>query len=82
MFLRINKFKTVQAKDLIGIFDADMGPPGDRGRLNTMVGYIYDAINGASKQYGRASAAAIILFAIIFVVTMINLYVSKKKTHY
>ena len=29
-----------------------------------------------------ASAAALILFAIIFVVTMINLAVSKKKTHY
>ena len=67
---------------IVGIFDADMGPPGDRGRLNTMVGYIYDAINGASKQYGRASAAAIILFLIIFAVTMVNLYVSKKKTHY
>ena len=67
---------------IVGIFDADMGPPGDRGRLNTMVGYIYDAINGATKQYGRASAAAIILFLIIFAVTLVNLYVSKKKTHY
>ena len=26
--------------------------------------------------------AALILFGIIFIVTMINLYVSKKKTHY
>ena len=67
---------------IVGIFDADMGPPGDRGRLNTMVGYIYDAINGATKQYGRASAAAILLFLIIFAVTLVNLYVSKKKTHY
>lgn len=67
---------------IVGIFDADMGPPGAAGRLNTMVGYIYDAINGATKQYGRASAAAIILFIIIFAVTMVNLYVSKKKTHY
>ena len=67
---------------IVGIFDEDMGPPGAKGRLNTMVGYIYDAINGPSKQYGRASAAAIILFGIIFAVTMVNLYVSKKKTHY
>jgi ABC-type sugar transport system permease subunit len=44
-----------------------------------MVGFIYDAL--ANKQ-GRASAAALILFGIIFIVTMINLYVSKKKTHY
>ena len=58
-----------------------MGPPGDKGRLNTMVGYIYDALAQASGQ-GRASAAALILFAIIFVVTMINLAISKKNTHY
>ena len=64
---------------IVGIFDVNMGPPGDAGRLNTMVGYIYDAIK---NQQGRASAAALILFGIIFVVTMINLYVSKKKTHY
>ena len=67
---------------IVGIFDADMGPPGEKGKLNTMVGYIYDAINGATKQYGRASAAAILLFLIIFAVTLVNLYVSKKKTHY
>lgn len=56
-----------------------MGPAGAPGRLNTMVGFIYDSL---STQQGRASAAALILFGIIFVVTMINLYVSKKKTHY
>jgi len=31
---------------------------------------------------GLASAGALILFVIIFIVTMINLKVSKKKTHY
>jgi multiple sugar transport system permease protein len=45
-----------------------------------MVGFIYDAL--PQQQLGRASAAALILFGIIFIVTMINLYVSKKKTHY
>ena len=64
---------------IVGIFGEDMGPAGDPGRLNTMVGYIYDSL---STQQGRASAAALILFGIIFVVTMINMYVSKKKTHY
>ena len=65
--------------NIVGIFGDDMGPTGDPGRLNTMVGFIYDALG---NHQGRASAAAIILFAIIFVVTMINLYVSKKKTHF
>ena len=46
----------------------------------TMVGYIYSALPQA--QHGEASAAALILFGIIFIVTMINLYVSKKNTHY
>jgi multiple sugar transport system permease protein len=64
---------------IVGTFGDDMGPTGAPRRLNTMVGFIYDAL--ANKQ-GRASAAALILFGIIFIVTMINLYVSKKKTHY
>ena len=64
---------------IVGVFGDKMGPAGDYGRLNTMVGFIYDSI---SNHQGRASAAALILFAIIFVVTMLNLYVSNKKTHY
>ncbi len=63
---------------IVGIFGDDMKAVGGK-TLNTMVGYIYDALG---NHEGRASAAALILFAIIFVVTMINLYVSKKKTHY
>ncbi len=65
---------------IIGIFNDTMGPAGQAKRLNTMVGYIYDAISG--DNYGTASAAALILFAIIMVVTLINLWVSKKKVHY
>ncbi len=68
---------------IVGVFGETMGPAGDSGRLNTMVGYIYDKISGNwSSEYGVASAAALILFTIIFAVTMVNLYVSKKKTHY
>ena len=62
---------------IVGVFGEGMG---QGGQLNTMVGFIYDALKVGNQ--GRASAAALILFAIIFVVTMINLYVSKKKTHY
>ncbi len=64
---------------IVGVFGESMGPVGDAYRLNTMVGYIYKYI--ASNQ-GRASAAALILFGIIFLVTMINLKVSSKKTQY
>ena len=65
---------------IVGIFGEKMGPAHDSRRLNTMVGFIYDALEGNNQ--GRASAAALILFGIILVVTMINLYVSKKKVHY
>ena len=65
---------------IIGIFGESMGPADDAGRLNTMVGFIYDAIE--SNNQGRASAAALILFVIILAVTLINLQVSKKSVHY
>ena len=64
---------------IVGVFGESMGPTGDAYRLNTMVGYIYKYI---AQNQGRASAAALILFGIIFVVTLINLKVSSKKTQY
>ena len=64
---------------IVGIFGDGMGPPGNKGALNTMVGFIYDALG---NQEGRASAAALILFAIIFVITKLNLAISKRTTHY
>ena len=69
----------LEYSSIVGIFGESMGPVGNSYSLDTMVGFIYRAIG---NQEGTASAAALILFAIIFVVTMINLYVSKKKTHY
>ena len=65
---------------IVGIFGETMGPVHDARRLNTMVGFIYDSLGTSS--HGTASAAALILFAIILVVTMINLQVSKKRVHF
>ena len=65
---------------IVGIFGEKMGPVGADLKLNTMVGYIYEAL--PKMNYGIASAAALILFAIILVVTMINLQVSKKRVHF
>ncbi len=67
---------------IVGIFGEKMQPPGAEvgtPRLQTMVGYIYDKLGNSE---GTASAAAIVLFLLIFVVTLINLRVSKKNTHY
>ena len=65
---------------IVGIFDKTMGPVGADRRLNTMVGVIYDSLENDAQ--GRASAAALILFVIILLVTLLNLYVSKKRVHY
>ena len=67
---------------VVGIFGESMKAPGasDDQTLNTMVGFIYKCIQ--SDDMGRASAGALVLFGIILVVTLINLYVSKKRVHY
>ena len=65
---------------IVGIFGDTMGPADDAGRLNTMVGFIYDALE--TNKQGRASAAALILFVIILVVTLFNNKVIKKHVHY
>lgn len=65
---------------IVGIFGEKMGPVGAPYRLNTMVGYIYQVL--PDTNYGVASAAALILFAIILVVTLINMQVSKKRVHF
>ena len=68
--------------NIVGVFDEEMGPSARDYRWQTMVGIIYQNIYSDQHKYGNASAMALVLFGIIFVVTMINLYVSKKKTHY
>ena len=65
---------------IVGVFGEDMGSPSDPYGLQTMVGYIYRTLSTGNQ--GRASAAALILFGIILVVTLINLRISKKNTHY
>ena len=67
---------------IVGIFGETMQPPGagvGTPRLQTMVGYIYDKLGDSE---GTASAAAILLFLLIFAVTLVNLRISKKNTHY
>ena len=65
---------------IVGIFGEKMGPVGNPYSLNTMVGYIYEKL--PDMDYGVASAAALILFFIIFLVTTFNNQVIKKHVHY
>ena len=65
---------------IVGIFGETMGPPDDAGRLNTMVGFVYDALENHNE--GRASAAALILFLVILIVTIFNNWLTSKRVHY
>ena len=65
--------------DAVALFGTDL----NASEMNTIVGYIYDMLYGNSGGYpSYASAAAIILFAIVLTITVINLLVSKKHVHY
>ncbi len=61
--------------DEVALFGTDLNSAG----MNTIVGYVYDMLYGNSGGYpSYASAAALILFAIVFTITIINLLISKK----
>ena len=65
--------------DSVALFGTDLNASG----MNTIVGYVYDMLYGDSGGYPSfASAAAIILFAIVMTITCINLMVSRKHVHY
>lgn len=65
--------------DAVALFGTDL----NAAEMNTIVGYVYDMLYGNSGGYpSYASAAAIILFAIVLTITCINLLVSKKHVFY
>ena len=65
--------------DAVALFGTDL----NAAEMNTIVGYVYDMLYGNSGGYpSYASAAAIVLFAIVLTITCINLLVSKKHVHY
>ncbi len=65
--------------DAVALFGSDL----NTAEMNTIVGYVYDMLYGDSGGYpSYASAAAMILFAIVLTITAINLVISKKHVHY
>ncbi|MCI9072294.1 MAG: sugar ABC transporter permease [Lachnospiraceae bacterium] len=65
--------------DAVALFGTDL----NAAEMNTIVGYVYDMLYGNSGGYpSYASAAAILLFAIVLTITCINLLVSRKHVHY
>ena len=65
--------------DEVALFGTNLNAAG----MNTIVGYVYDMLYGDSGGYpSYASAAALILFAIVLTITCVNLLVSKKNVRY
>ncbi|MCC8098773.1 MAG: sugar ABC transporter permease [Clostridiales bacterium] len=73
----IGAFK--EYSDAVALFGTDL----NAAEMNTIVGYVYDMLYGDSGGYpSYASAAAVILFAIVLTITCINLLISRKRTYY
>lgn len=65
--------------DVVALFGTNL----NAAEMNTIVGYVYDMLYGDSGGYPSfASAAAVLLFAIVLTITCINLLIRKKKVHY
>ncbi|MBO5649253.1 MAG: sugar ABC transporter permease [Clostridia bacterium] len=65
--------------DAVALFGTNL----NTAEMNTIVGYVYDMLYGDSGGYpSYASAAAVILFAIVLTITVINLLISRKHVHY
>jgi len=64
--------------DAVALFGTDL----NAAEMNTIVGYVYEVLYREGGYPSYASAAAMILFAIVLTITCINLLVSKKHVHY
>ncbi|MBR3383515.1 MAG: sugar ABC transporter permease [Clostridia bacterium] len=65
--------------DAVALFGTNL----NAAEMNTIVGYVYDMLYGDSGGYpSYASAAALILFAIVLSITVINLTISRRNVHY
>lgn len=71
----IGSFKAYS--DEVALFGVNLNAAG----MNTIVGYVYDMLYGDGGGYpSYASAAALILFSIVFTITCINLLIAGKNT--
>lgn len=83
----IGAFKAYSS--VVALFNGRFGPisadePNSTEMLITIVGYTYKKLDRMTEQdqLAMASASALVLFAIIMLITLVQLWVSKKKVHY
>jgi multiple sugar transport system permease protein len=68
---------------VIAIFGTgSYGPIGNPNLLITIVGYVYEQFDKPGMPFGVGSAASLVLFLIILLITLVQMQVSKKRVHY
>jgi multiple sugar transport system permease protein len=81
LILVLSLINAFQVFDLIYIMTGQRNPGGPGGAAVTMVFYIYNNAFIYSRM-GYASALALVLFLIIFVITMVQLRLQRRWVHY
>ncbi|MBS7383858.1 MAG: sugar ABC transporter permease [Bacilli bacterium] len=76
----IGAFKEYNA--VIGLLNRNYSSSANVPDMYTVVYYIYDKLQKGGNQIQYASAAAVILFVIIMLITLVQMQVSKKKVVY
>lgn len=79
----ISGFKEYNA--IVGLFNRSYTTDGNLSNLYTVVYYIYDQIKGVGggrPHLEYAASAAVILFVIILLFTLLQMQVSKRRVHY
>ena len=79
----ITAFKAYSA--VVALFGDKFGPAGDNSKMMiTIVGYIMDSLGDylSAGAVSKASAAAVLLMAIILLLTLVQLSLTRKRVHY
>lgn len=76
----IGSFKVYTS--VVGLFGDTMGPAGAPGSMQTFVGLVYIFTKQGNEAIHLGSAAALILFVIILIVTQLTNMITKKRVHY
>jgi len=75
----IGAFKTYSS--VVAIFGDSATPDGANFNLKTIVFHIYDYIY-SGENISLAAAGSLFLFAIILMLTLLQMYIGKKRVHY
>ncbi len=76
----ISGFK--EYSSVVGLFNRSYTASSNENDLYTVVYYIYDQLGRSTPNMSFAAAGAVVLFVIILLFTLLQMYISKKRVHY